>query len=98
MTQTNDDATLTQIQTIQPNPKPEGYVTCSCCEAILGYKAHIKGVLYFYLFSYAPHCVAPNLAERRVNGRLLNGDALCPHCGTWKEWTPASNFPFTKTK
>jgi len=87
-----------EITFAQPSPKPEGYVTCSCCNAILGYKAHVNGVLYLYLFSYPPHGVCPNLPERPVNGRILNGDAICRHCGNYQSWTPASNFPFTTTK
>jgi hypothetical protein len=98
MNQTDDNATIiaTLIQLEQETPKPEGYICCSTCGAILGYKAHVNGVLYLYLYSYPPHGICNNLSTRHVNARMLNGDAICQHCGTVRVWTAAANWPIEK--
>ena len=64
----------------------EGFMTCACCGAILGYKVRLDRALWLYVYAYAPRAVAPGLPKRRVNARILEGDVHCPHCGTWQRW------------
>lgn len=67
------------------NPTPESYISCPCCGAILGYRARLDGVIRFYIYVNPPTGVRSNLATRSVRGRILSGDAYCPHCDTWTE-------------
>lgn len=67
-------------------PAPEGYFSCSCCGSILGFRAHVGKAIFLFTYSYPPQGVTPKLSDRRVNARMLSGDVLCPHCGTWVEF------------
>jgi hypothetical protein len=75
-----------------------GYESCDTCGTILGYKAKVGHILYLYLYAYPPAGVCPNLAERRVCGRMLDGDLHCSHCDTWQEWCAAAERPWEKRR
>jgi hypothetical protein len=81
--------TINEFHTVQQetNPTPEGYVNCKTCGSILGYKAHVGKALFMFVYAYpAPRC-RDDLAGRRVNARILEGDVYCHHCDTWQEWS-----------
>lgn len=67
--------------------EPERYVICARCKTILGYTAQVGEMTFLFLYSYPPRGVRPNLADRRIAGRMLSGDVLCPYCGAWQNWT-----------
>jgi hypothetical protein len=70
----------------ETKPAPEGFVTCNCCGHILGYKAHIGKALYLFVYANpAPRC-RPNLPDRRVSARILDGAVYCCNCDSWQEW------------
>lgn len=86
---TTTEATLKEVTTTDPHP--ERYLNCDC-GAVLGYTAHIGKILYLFTYAYPPEGTRSNLAERRVNSRMLNGDVRCPYCGRWHPWTAAAEF------
>lgn len=73
--------------------EPEHYVVCASCKTILGYSAHVGELKFLFLYSYPPRGVRSNLADRRIAGRMLAGDILCPSCGHWQNWTSAPVVP-----
>ncbi len=65
-----------------PNPTPETFISCDC-GAILGYRATVEGVIFFYLYAYPSAIVNSNLLTRRIAARVLSGDAWCHRCRSW---------------
>ncbi len=76
----------------QPPVMPEKYMNCKCCSSILGYWARVvpnavpnaNAVPYLFTFAYPPIGVCKDLAAKRINARILDGDVFCPRCGTWQ--------------
>lgn len=63
----------------------EGFVHCTCCRAILGYRARVERVKFVYVYAYPPAGPRSNMASRRVNARIQAGDINCAQCGQWVE-------------
>lgn len=62
----------------------EGYVSCACCGATLGYRGRVAHNTYLFIYAYPARGFRNNLDQRRVNARIQTGDVYCSNCGVWQ--------------